>query len=464
MQIRLRNRFSDRGPRRRPLRYLVAAGLAVLALALSWGSLRAPVGETQASTPPLEQLPVAAALPAHAPAQPPEPVVQREVQAGLIRPGDTISALLGDHLTPQQIHELARQSKAVFPLTRICAGQPYELCTVDGEFEQFVYDIDREEQLRIALEDDRFQVETVPIVYEVRVDPVEGTILSNLFEAVSESGEEPQLAIDLSDIFAWDIDFIRDIRRGDAFQALVERRFRDGEPAGYGRILAAEFVNQGQVYRAVLFQDGDRGAAYYDPEGNSLRKAFLKAPLSFSRISSGFSTRRFHPVTKTWKAHPAIDYAAPTGTPIKTVGDGVVQEKGYTTGNGNYVKIRHNSTYSTLYLHMSRFARGLRKGKKISQGDIIGYVGATGLATGPHLCFRMYKNGSPVNPLRQKSTSAEPVSKGHLAEFQALAAPLLARFDTGADSTLQLANIAETPPAGTALAPQPPPEGTTSIR
>ena len=281
MTIHLRNRFSDRRPRRRPGRYLAGGAVLLLTLALSWDSLRAPVAETQAHTPAAGQQPAATTIPAPAPAQPPEPVVQREVQQGLIRTGDTISALLGDHLTPQQIHELARQSKAVFPLTRICAGQPYELCTVDGEFEQFVYDIDREEQLRIGLDGDRFQVETVPIAYEVRVERVEGTIHSSLFEAVSEIGEETQLAIGLSDIFAWDIDFIRDIRRGDSFQALVERRFRDGELSGYGRILTAEFVNQGEVYRAVLFQDGDRSAAYYDPEGNSLRKTFLKAPHLF---------------------------------------------------------------------------------------------------------------------------------------------------------------------------------------
>jgi murein DD-endopeptidase MepM/ murein hydrolase activator NlpD len=442
MQIRLRNRFHNRRPKRPfPGRTVAAGALLLLALALSWDKLlRTPVAETHASTPPRQPQEIAAAVRATTP--PPAPVPQREVREGLIRPGDTISALLGDQLSPQQIHDLARQSKAVFPLTRICAGQPYVLYTIGGTFEQFVYDIDREEQLRIRMDGDRFLVETVPIRYEVRTDMVGGTILSSLFEAVSEIGEETELAIGLADIFAWDIDFILDIRQGDSFQALVERRYRDGEPAGYGRILAAEFVNQGEAYRAVLFQDGDRGAAYYDPEGNSLRKAFLKAPLAFSRISSGFSTRRFHPITKTWKAHPAIDYAAPKGTPIKAVGDGLVLEKAYTQGNGNYVKIRHNSTYQTLYLHMSRFARGMKKGKKVSQGDVIGYVGSTGLSTGPHLCFRMYKNGSPANPLRQKSTPAKPVSKDHLAEFQALAAPLLARFDVAADPAVQLANTA----------------------
>jgi len=455
MHARLRKCFRNR-PRLRPRRHGWAVTvLALCALALSWGSLRAPVGETQAGLPPAATSIDVASLPTPTPdssteadltPEPPLPEVQRRVEQGLIRPGDTISALLGGHLTPQQIHSLAQQSKAVFPLTRISAGQPYELSTLDGQFEAFVYDIDREEQLHIRLVDDDFQVETVPITYQVQVEQVEGIIRSSLFEAVSEIGEEAELAIGLSDIFAWDIDFILDIRKGDSFQALVERRYRDGEPAGYGRILAAEFVNQGKVYRALWFRDGERSAAYYDPEGNSLRKAFLKAPLAFSRISSGFSTRRFHPITKNWKSHPAIDYAAPTGTPIKTVGDGVVVEKGYTSGNGNYVKVRHNSTYSTLYLHMSRFARGLQKGKRISQGDVIGYVGSTGLATGPHLCFRMYKNGTPVNPLHQRSTPSQPVSRKNFAEFQTLTAPLLARLEAESAAKLQLANVAPPPP------------------
>ena len=207
----------------------------------------------------------------------------------------------------------------------------------------------------------------------------------------------------------------------------MEKRFRDGKPAGYGSILAAQFVNQGETYRAIRFEDGDRPAAYYDLEGKSLRKAFLRAPLAFSRISSGFSWHRFHPITKTWKAHPAIDYAAPVGTPIKAVGDGAIIKKGYTKYNGNFIKIRHNSTYETLYLHMSRFAKSMRRGNRVSQGQVIGYVGPTGLATGPHLCFRMYRNGTPVNPNKVRSAAAAPISKKHLSEFESSIRPLIDR-------------------------------------
>ncbi len=209
----------------------------------------------------------------------------------------------------------------------------------------------------------------------------------------------------------------------------MEKRYREGKPSGYGRILAAQFVNQGKTFNAILFKDGERSAAYYDADGRSLRKAFLKAPLSFTRISSGYTMRRYHPITKTWKSHPAIDYAAPTGTPIKTVGDGTITRIGYTRGNGNFIEIRHVSGYASIYLHMSKFARGMSKGKRLSQGQVIGYVGSTGLATGPHLCFRMRKNGAPINPARIKAPAAPSVSAQNMAEFKAHAAPLLAQLD-----------------------------------
>lgn len=419
-----------RRPRRRPSAW--AFGFLAVTTLL-WVGYRQWTTETEASIPKTgSDAPAAASVdrptpqPAPAPAPPPVP---RTLTRGVVRPGDTVSGLLGAYLTAQQIHDLSQQSRKVFPLSRLCAGQPYELSLLGGDFESFTYDIDREEQLVIRAAGDGFELSRVAIPYEVKVDLVKGTISSSLFEAVAEIGESPDLALALSEIFAWDVDFILDIREGDSFQALVERRFRDGESAGYGAILAAEFVSQGQAYRAIRFQDGDHPPAYYDPDGKSLRKAFLRAPLSFTRISSGFSRRRFHPITKTWKAHPAIDYAAPTGTPIKTVGDGTVVERGYTSGNGNYIKIRHNSTYETLYLHMSRFARGVKRGSRVSQGQVIGYVGATGLATGPHLCFRMYRNGTPVNPLKVKAVAADPVSRDHLAEFEAVATRRLAPLD-----------------------------------
>lgn len=360
------------------------------------------------------------------PQPPPVPEIRKEIIKGTVAQGDTATGILGDYFTAGEIYELSKLCKSVFPLSRLSAGQAYRLCLSDDDFERFEYDIDHDEQLIITREAEDFSVQKVPIPYTTETVGVRGKIETSLFEAVTSTGESDVLAMNLADIFAWDIDFILDIRQGDSFQALVEKRYREGQPAGYGRILAAEFTNRGETFQAFLYQDGDRRADYFDAEGQSLRKAFLKAPLSFSRISSGFTMRRFHPITKTWKSHPAIDYAAPPGTPIKSVGDGIITKKGYTRGNGNYIKIRHNSSYETLYLHMKGFARGIAQGKRVAQGQTIGYVGSTGLATGPHLCFRMYKNGAPVNPQRVKAPSVKPVSKENLADFKVKASNLAA--------------------------------------
>lgn len=402
----------------RPRRSLVVLLAVVLALGAGVLVLRLLVPQLEARTNPVEIS-----------APPPQVEVHRKVVEGTIQPGDTITGLLGDYFNPQQLHDLATTSRKVFPLTRICAGQPFKLCLQDNAVERFEYDIDRDNQLIIQPNETGFDVAQVPIAYTVRTDLVRGTITTSLFEAVTESGENAELAIALADIFAWDIDFIRDIRVGDAFEAIVEKRFRDGQPAGYGRILAAQFINQGDHYDAFLFQDGDRPPAYFDADGNSLRKAFLRAPLAFSRISSGFSMRRFHPITKTWKSHPAIDYAAPTGTPIMAIGDGSIVKIGRTKYNGNYIKLRHTNGIESLYLHMSRFAKGMKQGKRVAQGQVIGFVGATGLATGPHLCFRMYKSGAPLNPSKLKTASASPVSSANLPAFKALAGELLAALE-----------------------------------
>jgi murein DD-endopeptidase MepM/ murein hydrolase activator NlpD len=405
--------------RRRKSRTPFLLVLLVLAGTLFLVTNHPSVPSTEARTVPAE---TAIQVP------PPVPEIRREVIAGSIRPGDTISNLLGAYFSPQQIHDLGRQSRGVFPLSSICAGKPYKICLTEGSFEQFEYDIDNDDQLIIRHGEGGFDVERIAIDYTVETGLVQGTITSSLFEAVAAIGESAELAMTLADIFAWDVNFILDIRVGDSFKALVEKRYREGQPAGYGRILAAEFTNQGETFRAFLFKDGDHPASYYDANGNSLRKAFLKAPLAFSRISSGFTLKRFHPITQTWKAHPAIDYAAPTGTPIKAVGDATISKIGYTKYNGNFIKLRHSNSYETLYLHMIRFAKGMKQGKKVSQGSVIGYVGSTGLATGPHLCFRMFRNGTPVNPYKIKTPAATPVSRERMAEFQALLTPLVGRL------------------------------------
>ena len=367
------------------------------------------------------------------------PEIKREVLKGVIKPGDTITSLFANIFTPQEIFRLAGKCQGTYALSRIRAGNFYEIHLADGIFDKFVYDIDNQDQLIIKKVDNDFEATREPIPYEVKQAVVQTTIFSSLFNALDEAGEKPELAISLADIFAWDIDFIRDIREGDSFKVLVQKRFRDGKFSGYGPILAAEFDNNGEIFKAFLFEAKDGHPDYYDEEGKSVRKAFLKAPLSFSRISSGFSNRRFHPVLKRYKPHRAIDYAAPTGTPIHSVGNGIVTRKGYTKYNGRYVRIRHNSIYETHYNHMSRFAKGIQVGARVNQGQTIGFVGASGLATGPHLDFRMYKNGTSVNPLKVKAPPAAPIPPELLAKFDKLKATYATHFKK--ESSFQISSL-----------------------
>jgi len=225
------------------------------------------------------------------------------------------------------------------------------------------------------------------------------------------------------------VDFALDVREGDAFKAVVEKRYRNGEFVGYGSIPAAEFVNQGTTYQGFLFENKEGHSEYYDAKGRSLRRTFLKTPLEYARISSGFSYNRFHPIKKEWCPHPAIDYAAPVGTPVKTVGDGVVLGAGRDNASGKFVRIRHNSVYETYYLHLSRFGKGIKKGARVRQGQVIGYVGSSGMSTGPHLDFRMKKNGKYVNPRRIIAPVSPPVPRERIEAFRITVDPLLAQLD-----------------------------------
>jgi murein DD-endopeptidase MepM/ murein hydrolase activator NlpD len=361
------------------------------------------------------------------PEPPPKPEIRQQVIRSSIVSGETLAVLFGRYLPAREVHELTQKVRPYFSPKDLCAGQPYQLCVIGNQFDRFEYDINRDEQLIIDRRGATFNVKRVPIPYEVKAERVRGVITSSLFETVNRIGEEDSLALLLADIFAYDVDFILDIREGDSFQALVEKRYRDGKPAGYGRLLAAEFTNQGQTYQAIRFKDGSRPEAWYAPDGQSRRQQFLRAPLEFSRVSSGFTMRRFHPIAKTWRAHPAIDYAAPAGTPIRSVGDGTVIARANSGGNGNFVKLRHSNGYETMYLHMSRFGR-INPGGRVAQGQVIGYVGSTGLATGPHLCYRMTRNGAPVNPNKVRGIAAEPISRTNLAAFKTQAAAMLAQL------------------------------------
>jgi murein DD-endopeptidase MepM/ murein hydrolase activator NlpD len=341
---------------------------------------------------------------------------------GEIAPGDTAGALLQQWLSPAATGAVVEAAKGVWPLSRIRAGRPYAVTLDQGDLTRFEYEADDTNRLVITREIEgsaiRWKASLEPIEYTIRLARVEGDIDANLFETMSLLGESPALAVRLADIFAWEINFIRDLQPGDSFRLLVEKRYRDGEFKGYGAIPVAEFVNRKKNFEAFRFKDGFGNNAFFTAAGESLKRAFLKAPLAFTRISSRFSHARLHPILDIVRAHPAVDYAAPTGTPVKAIGGGVVTFRGFGRGAGNYVVLKHAGGYESMYMHLSGFARSLKQGGRVRQGEVIGFVGSTGYATGPHLDFRMKKDGRFLNPEKVLSPRGEAVSKTGIAAFR----------------------------------------------
>ena len=258
-----------------------------------------------------------------------------------------------------------------------------------------------------------------PVLTETKYADV--TIRSSLWNDMIAAGAPPLLILSLSDIYAWTVDFFG-LQEGDRFRVVYDEKTCEGSVVAVDTVRYALFTSRGQDYPAVMFDQHDGGNIYWNEKGESMRKAFLKAPLHYSRISSGFSYARRHPVTRRVQPHTGVDYAAPKGTPVVTIGDGVVTSAKYEGAGGNVIRIRHNSVYSTAYLHLSRYASGIRAGKRVKQGDVIGYVGSTGRSTGPHLDFRVWKNGSPINPLKMQSPPAEPLKQENMEAFRAVLA------------------------------------------
>lgn len=325
--------------------------------------------------------------------------------------------LLPFNISFATISTLANNSRKVFDVRRMATNKNITLfferdsartaryLVYEPNLTEYVV-FDLRDSLSVSLHEKEVTVEEKSIT---------GTISSSLAQSVADAGGSAALTSMLADVYAWQIDFFR-LQKGDWFKVIYEEKRVDGEAVGIGKILAVQFEHEGRQFQAFYFDQGS-GTDYFDEEGNSLRKAFLKAPLNFTRISSRYTPRRFHPVQKRWKAHLGTDYAAPTGTPIHTVGDGTIVEAGYTRGNGNYVKVKHNGTYTTQYLHMSKIGRGMKKGTHVKQGQTIGYVGSTGLATGPHLCFRFWKNGRQVDALKVDIPPSEPIEAEKLDTF-----------------------------------------------
>jgi murein DD-endopeptidase MepM/ murein hydrolase activator NlpD len=354
----------------------------------------------------------------------PEPL---RVLRGTVGRRDTLGSALRQHLSPTVIHAVVEAARPVHDLARISVGHPFGLTIgPDGLLAAFTYGIDELRTLRVVRKGSTYEADLLERDYEMRVSAVRGEIQSSLFMAVDRAGEDDQLALDLAEIFAWDVDFNTELQRGDSFRVSVEKMYLDGSFSRYGRILAAELVRGERTLQAIRFE-GREGTGYYTPLGTPLRKAFLRSPLRFSRISSGFSRARFHPILKKTRPHLGVDYAAPVGTPVRASGDGLVTLAGWWGGYGKTVRLRHPNGYETIYGHLSRI--DVKRGQRVTQEMILGAVGTTGLSTGPHLDYRMLKDGAFVNPLTLKSPPAEPVPAAERTAFFAVRDQALAGLD-----------------------------------
>lgn len=348
------------------------------------------------------------------------PLEGYETYEGSVARGEFFSNILNRYgVSNQRIYRISEAIKDTFDIRDIRIGNGYSayLSEADSSLGYWVYEIDRSSNLVLDMNAPdsamarifRKEMEVVPRYADV-------TIENSLWYDMVSAGVSTLLIIKLSDIYAWTVDFFA-LQKGDVFRVLYDEVVCDGEVFEIGDVKYVEFTHLGEMFPSVMFDQGDGGNIYWNEKGESMRKAFLKAPLNYSRISSGFSYARKHPVTRRVQPHTGVDYAAPTGTPVMSVGDGTVIECRYKGANGNIVKIRHNSVYTTAYLHLSRFAKGMKVGKRVRQGDVIGYVGSTGRSTGPHLDYRIWKNGTPINPLKMESPSAEPLRSENMGAF-----------------------------------------------
>lgn len=345
--------------------------------------------------------------------------------------GDTLARLLqGADISSATIHEIATAGDAGRAMTRIHPGDEIDLGFDESErLVRVDYRKAPDRRIEFERDGDAFEGEIVEEPLERRLEHARGVVRGSLFQAAADAGLEDRMIMELVDIFGWDIDFIRDIRRGDRFTLIHESFYKDGDRVRTGKIVAAEFENRGTTYRAVRYTDADGETSYFAPDGTSMRKAFLRSPVEFSRISSRFG-QRYHPVLKEMRAHEGVDYAARPGTPIRSTGDGRIVQRGRNGGYGNFILIRHGNDYSTAYAHMRAFAKGQRVGSRVEQGEVIGYVGSTGRSTGPHLHYEFRVSGEHRDPLNMEFPSAEPIPEDQREEFEQASQPLVAQLDT----------------------------------
>ena len=339
------------------------------------------------------------------------------VTEGKVKNGQFFSTLLGSlGMSAQEAYNITQACGSVFDVKTLRVGQSYRAYSSESGLQYLVYDRDRASSIVFSCRPPyEAWVYEKPVTVEQRYADV--TINTSLWNDMIAADVSPLLIVNLSDIYAWTVDFFA-LQKGDRFRVLYEEKMCDGEVIAVDTVRYAVFSHAGDDFPMVMFNQHDGGNVWWNEKGESMRKAFLKAPLNYSRVSSGFSYARKHPVTRKVQPHTGVDYAAPKGTPVMSIGDGVVTSMKYEGAGGNTVRIRHNSVYTTAYLHLSKYGPGLKAGQRVRQGQVIGYVGSTGRSTGPHLDFRVWKNGTPINPLKMESPPAEPIKEESRQAFE----------------------------------------------
>ncbi len=403
------------------MRYKVQTGFTAIALLVILAVVVFVQNSTNSSSP--SPAVVALVETKTSPEPAPEPESTSVHVQGILKRGETLASLLGQYgISAKTVHDINQVSKKIFNFKHMRAGNPYAiLLSSEGALENYEYKIDEFNKIIISRDADNpasFISENVPIVYDIQYSIITGTIADNLVNSLKDTLEPDRLAIDLSEIFAWDIDFGTDLRKGDSYEILIEERWLNGVFRKYGKILVAHFKNNGNLYQAHYFSGNKEAAGYYDEKGRPLRRGFLSSPLRYRYISSRFSRSRLHPILKTRRPHLGVDYAAPTGTPVQAASDGIVRFAGRKGGFGKLIILRHPTGHETYYAHLSGFAKDVSRNAKVTQGEIIGYVGSTGLSTGPHLDYRVKFRGRFLDPLKLKSIRPDPLSNDLLAMFK----------------------------------------------
>jgi len=415
--------------------------LAVASGVVGLIALFSPTHDAEATRHPVEQTePLALPLPLPsddevAKTAVPDPTADWQIVK--VKSGDTLSSLFERQgLSPSDVYSVVNADEQAEKLSRLSPGQTFKFDIADGQLRALHYNIDPTKTLALHRAEQGFEARMLEKSLETRTNYAAGTIDGSLYASALEAGLSERLIMELVAVFGWDIDFALDLRKGDRFALIYEEKFLDGERYRDGAILAAEFENRGEIYRAVRFTDPKGRSSYFGPDGRSMRKAFLRSPVDFRRISSRFQPERYHPVLGKKRPHRGVDYAAGTGTPIKAAGDGRIVFRGRKGGYGRTIIIKHGGRYSTLYAHMSGFRRGLWSGSRVKQGQTIGYVGQSGLATGPHLHYEFRVNGVHRNPLTVALPDAEPIKRAYKAQFEREAEGLLSQLEIMGETQL----------------------------